>query len=93
MKRKIEEDKNEFSLSQTEVYHFGELVLNDLQRNYSGLLDEPDCCWSLDGNLKLFEKLSMMVVRLQCGLILREYNPKEVHNSVKKWYLKTMEGR
>ena len=73
IKKYEEKLKNEFSLSQKEIHDYGKLVLRRIQEQHDGLIVEPDHCWGLDEDLKLLTKLSIMVVRLQCGKTLREH--------------------
>jgi hypothetical protein len=71
-KESLEKLKDEFSLSQEEIHLFGELLLNRIHSRYNKLIEDPDWCWSLDEDIKLFTKLSIIVVRLQCNKKLRE---------------------
>jgi len=59
---KISED---FSLGQWDVYEYGELILQRIGRSYEGLKNDMDCIWDLGFDIKKFQKLCTMVVRLQ----------------------------
>ena len=71
--KEIEEElKDKFSLDQNEIHLLGELLLQRIQSRYRGLIVDPDNCWGLEEDIKLLEKLSILVVRLQCKRKLRE---------------------
>jgi len=73
-KIKIDNKKTEkeFSLNQYELFEYGELLIRDIIRQYSGLVEDPDCCWGIHLNLEKLNKLVTMIVRLQNGRRLVE---------------------
>ncbi len=77
-KKQIEEDKEKSSLNQEEAHDFGRLVLKRINSSYESLKSDPDMIWTLEDDIELFYKLSIMVVNLQNGKKLRvEKNEKQ----------------
>jgi hypothetical protein len=84
-----EELKDEFSLTQYEVHDYGQLVLERIFKRYEALISDPDHCWSLDTDIELFKKICTIVIRTQCGRILREYEKEKNNKSTVKEKRKT----
>lgn len=53
------------SLSQKEVFRFGESLLKDIEQRYRCLINDPDWFYQLEEDIDLFKKLSLIIVRLQ----------------------------
>ncbi len=70
--KQLEKDREKFSLNQHEVHDFGKLVLSRMHKCYYGLKNDLDVIWTLEDDIELFKKLSIMVVRLQNGKKLKE---------------------
>jgi hypothetical protein len=66
-----EQLREEFSLNQYEVHKFGDLLLRRINEEWDNLMIDTDICWGLEDDIKLLNKLTITVVRLQNGKKLK----------------------
>lgn len=77
-KKKIDYDV-EYGLTQKQVFHYGQLLLRDICRQYDSLLNDYDICWSLEQELDELKSLVTTIIRLQLDkrLVITDLKLKE----------------
>jgi hypothetical protein len=72
-------DKN---LDQKDMHRLGEVLLESINRQYQGLIQDADNCWQMSQDISLFQQVSCIVAGLQNGrtLIRNEFPTVEVKN-------------
>ena len=69
------------------MHRLGEVLLESINRQYQGLIEDTDNSWQISQDILLFQQVSCIVVDLQNGrTLIRTDCPKDEHikNSKKK---------